>query len=158
MNTKKVTSLATSEFEYSRSEDLPERNTALYVEGDEYLGSIVSVTKEFEFDAGHFIPNHPKRCKYVHGHRFKVLVTITGPVNEEGVVVDFQDISSVMNRLVDDYDHGFLNDYYEYPTAENIACHIHDIMNSQIKLFGHNLRCSKVRVYETPKCYAEVGD
>lgn len=153
-----VRTLRGSKVEFSRITKDIQSDYISYVTKDLYQDRLVKVTKEFEFDAGHFIPNHPKRCRYVHGHRFKLVVTILGPINEEGVVVDFQDLSSIVSNIVDKYDHGFLNDYYEYPTAEILACHFKDVIDSQIKLINHRLKCSNVRLYETPKCYAEVGD
>lgn len=153
-----VRTLRGSKVEFNRITKDTQGDYISYVTKDLYQDKLVKVTKEFEFDAGHFIPNHPKRCRYVHGHRFKLVVTILGPINEEGVVVDFQDLSSIVSSIIDKYDHGFLNDYYEYPTAEILACHFKDVIDGQIKLIDHRLKCSNIRLYETPKCYAEVGD
>ena len=118
-----------------------------------YEGNIVSVTKQFTFEAGHYVPDHKARCKYVHGHSYKLFVTIEGPINDEGMVIDFQDLSKIVNDIIEPYDHGFLNDYYSFPTAEVMASHIMNLVQEKL---SKNLTCTEIKLYETEKCCATV--
>jgi len=73
------------------------------------------VTKIIEFDAGHRVPHHKSHCKNVHGHRYKLEVTVEGPlvtirgVSDEGMVLDFSDIKAAMMKFVHaTFDHVFI--------------------------------------------------
>ena len=81
--------------------------------------------KEFSFEAAHKLPlvdkNH--KCFNLHGHSFKVKITIEGPVNELGWVMDFSDIKKFCKPIIEELDHKYLNeiDGLDNPTSENIA-------------------------------------
>jgi 6-pyruvoyltetrahydropterin/6-carboxytetrahydropterin synthase len=81
--------------------------------------------KEFSFEAAHKLPlvdkNH--KCFNLHGHSFKVKITIEGPVNELGWVMDFSDIKKFCQPIIEELDHKYLNeiDGLDNPTSENIA-------------------------------------
>jgi|TARA_B110000003_G_C16550342_1_gene496340 6-pyruvoyltetrahydropterin/6-carboxytetrahydropterin synthase len=81
--------------------------------------------KEFSFEAAHKLPlvdkNH--KCFNLHGHSFKVKITIEGPVNELGWVMDFSDIKNFCQPIIEELDHKYLNDIdgLNNPTSENIA-------------------------------------
>lgn len=82
--------------------------------------------KEFGFESAHSLPHVPEghKCRRVHGHSFRVIVHVEGPVGEDtGWVVDFADIGSVVQPVVDELDHRNLNDIegLENPTSEHIA-------------------------------------
>lgn len=73
------------------------------------------VSREVEFDAGHRVPNHASKCRNPHGHRYRVVATITGQLvdrsgaSDEGMVIDFGVISDLLKEQVHDiYDHGFI--------------------------------------------------
>jgi 6-pyruvoyltetrahydropterin/6-carboxytetrahydropterin synthase len=76
---------------------------------------------EFSFDAGHFIPGHPGPCRQTHGHTYRLEVVVEGPVQENGMVMDFQTVKDVVRReVLSALDHHLLNDVMENPTVE--AC------------------------------------
>jgi|TARA_B110000967_G_C18718738_1_gene476520 6-pyruvoyltetrahydropterin/6-carboxytetrahydropterin synthase len=81
--------------------------------------------KEFSFEAAHKLPlvdkNH--KCFNLHGHSFKVKITIEGPVNALGWVMDFSDIKKFCKPIIEELDHKYLNeiDGLDNPTSENIA-------------------------------------
>ncbi len=81
--------------------------------------------KEFSFEAAHKLPlvdkNH--KCFNLHGHSFKVKITIEGPVNALGWVMDFSDIKKFCQPIIEELDHKYLNeiDGLDNPTSENIA-------------------------------------
>ncbi|MFP3488603.1 6-carboxytetrahydropterin synthase, partial [Staphylococcus sp. SIMBA_130] len=49
----------------------------------------VAVTKEFTFDAAHHLHCYDGKCKSMHGHTYKLVITISGYVNDIGISVDF---------------------------------------------------------------------
>jgi 6-pyruvoyltetrahydropterin/6-carboxytetrahydropterin synthase len=73
------------------------------------------VHREVEFDAGHRVPNHASKCRNPHGHRYRIVATITGRLvdrsgaSDEGMVVDFGQLSDILTKYVHDlYDHSFI--------------------------------------------------
>ena len=70
-------------------------------------------------DCAHFLPAHPK-CGQVHGHTYRVDVTIEGDHNQ-GMVVDFNDLKARTREALAPYDHRHWNDVLEFPTVENIC-------------------------------------
>lgn len=74
-----------------------------------------TVTKEVEWDMGHRVPNHKSKCRNPHGHRYRLLVEVEGPLvddpdnSSEGMVIDFGDLKGVMKTQIHDlFDHGTL--------------------------------------------------
>ena len=81
----------------------------------------MEITKKFTFSAGHFVPDHPK-CGHQHGHNFDLEVTVKGNVKENGMVMDFHDLKSIVGSyVVDKLDHTNLNDRFTVPTSENVG-------------------------------------
>ena len=82
--------------------------------------------KEFSFEAAHRLPNVPEghKCARLHGHSFRVRVTVRGPVGEQsGWVMDFAELKDAWRPLHDRLDHRYLNEVegLENPTSENLA-------------------------------------
>ena len=84
------------------------------------------LTKDFTFEAAQTLPNAPDghKCKLMHGHSFKVEISVEGEVDPEvGWVYDHALISRAMTPLLERIDHSYLNevDGLENPTIENMA-------------------------------------
>ena len=84
------------------------------------------IYKEFTFEAAHHLPQAPKGHPNarVHGHSFRVRVTISGqPDAKTGVIVHFGDIETTLSRLKERLDHHYLNEIegLETPTLEHIT-------------------------------------
>ena len=84
------------------------------------------LTKDFQFEAAQTLPKVPAdhKCGRMHGHSFKVEISVEGEVNPDtGWVYDHAVISRAMKPLVADLDHSYLNDVpgLENPTIENMA-------------------------------------
>jgi len=109
----------------------------------------VIVAREFQFDAAHLLPNHPGKCKNLHGHTYRLQVWCEGPVDAEtGMVLDFADLKeAVQTRVLDRVDHTYLNDFIDNPTAERILLWIAE------QLEDTGLPLSELRLYETPTCF-----
>jgi 6-pyruvoyltetrahydropterin/6-carboxytetrahydropterin synthase len=142
------------------------------------------ITRRLEFDAGHRIPNHQSRCRHLHGHRYALEVTLSGEViaapghAREGMVMDFSEVRAIAQReLVDRWDHAFLAwredrlvlDFLATlpehrtvvfdapPTAEHLASAAFRVLDRAYgDEYGNHLRLERVRLYETPNCWADA--
>ena len=110
------------------------------------------ISVDYTFAAGHALRNYKGKCENVHGHNYKVRVTIEGAeLDQTGLLIDFIDLRDSIKRLVDRLDHQFLNDLAPFdklnPSAENIARYFSDSLAPEIK--GDGLRVQAVTVWET---------
>jgi 6-pyruvoyltetrahydropterin/6-carboxytetrahydropterin synthase len=87
-----------------------------------------TVGKEFTFQAAHRLPLHDGKCKELHGHSYRVAVTVFGPLEVDGpktgMVIDFGDLTTIWKKDIEPLcDHQYLNESLpiEHTTAENIA-------------------------------------
>jgi 6-pyruvoyltetrahydropterin/6-carboxytetrahydropterin synthase len=81
------------------------------------------------FAAAHQLRNFRGKCEQLHGHNWKVEVTLQGEgLNHEGVLIDFQELRDMTNGILDELDHSFLNELPAFkdqnPSSENIAAYI----------------------------------
>ena len=106
----------------------------------------MSVTRIFTFEAAHWLPNYDGPCAVMHGHSYILHVTYTGPVQRNGMVIDFGDVKAAVEPILNTLDHHCLNDTIPTPTAETILKYIKARLNDG--------RVSKLVLYETAKCYA----
>jgi 6-pyruvoyltetrahydropterin/6-carboxytetrahydropterin synthase len=60
------------------------------------------IVKEFEFHMAHRLPLHKGKCRFLHGHTYKLIVYIDNEVNSEGMVIDFGDLKKEIERVVID--------------------------------------------------------
>lgn len=86
----------------------------------------MEIYREITFEAAHRLPNVPEghKCARIHGHSFKAIVYVAGPVGDEsGWIMDFADIKKAIEPIYEQLDHYYLNDIEGLgnPTSENIA-------------------------------------
>ena len=103
------------------------------------------------FSAAHFLRNYKGKCENLHGHNWKVEVSISGKeLNSLGMVMDFSDLKKIVNKTLEELDHKNVNDldYFKKhnPSSENIAEYIFKGLEEKI---DKNCRLSEVRVWET---------
>jgi 6-pyruvoyltetrahydropterin/6-carboxytetrahydropterin synthase len=115
------------------------------------------VTVEEKFAAGHALRNYKGKCENVHGHNYRVQVTLEGErLNETGLLVDFVELKKVLNGIVDRMDHQFLNDVAPFdklnPSAENMARYIFDELAQGLAQTPAHV--AAVRLWETDSCSA----
>ena len=108
----------------------------------------MEIFKSFTFEAAHSLPNvaDNHKCKRLHGHSFRVTITITGSVDQNsGWVMDFADLKEAYQPVYDALDHRYLNDIpgLENPTSENVARWIWKELQTPLPML------SKVEVCET---------
>lgn len=145
----------------------------------------MQITRRLEFDAGHRIPDHQSQCRHLHGHRYAIEISLSGnvvnadglPMN--GMVMDFSEIKALAKQhLVDAWDHAFLAYRGDapvvaflatlpghktvlldaVPTAENLAALAFARLNAvYLDHYGNQLRLERVRLYETPNCWADAS-
>ncbi|MFA5881187.1 MAG: 6-carboxytetrahydropterin synthase QueD [Eubacteriales bacterium] len=107
------------------------------------------------FDAAHFLRGYPGKCANIHGHRWKVEITLRGEtLNELGILVDFMDVKELLKEAVNAFDHKMINEVPPFnemnPTAENIAGYIFEDMAGRLRdRVGSQIKITKVTVWES---------
>jgi 6-pyruvoyltetrahydropterin/6-carboxytetrahydropterin synthase len=148
------------------------------------MASIIRVTKEFSFEMAHALWNYDGPCRNVHGHSYRLFVTITGiPVNEpgdpkNGMVIDFTDLKSIVkNEIVSVFDHALvISNLFEkekmemftrmfgntvlvdyQPTCENL---VSDFAIRIARQMPQGIKLHSLKLYETATSFAEwyAGD
>jgi 6-pyruvoyltetrahydropterin/6-carboxytetrahydropterin synthase len=143
------------------------------------MDSIIRVTREFTFEMAHVLWNYDGPCRNVHGHSYRLFVTISGvPVDDtrnpkNGMVIDFADLKNiVLKEIISVFDHAvavssdfdrekmelfketFGNTVFlDYqPTCENLVA---DFAQRIKKLLPAVVQLHSLKLYETAKSYAE---
>lgn len=108
------------------------------------------VSRAVTFDAAHLLPYYEGKCKNLHGHTWKVEVAVEGRIMEEhGLVVDFSRLKQWMeDNIVMEYDHTYLNDKMDNPTAENIALAIKEMFGATGWSISGDIKLAWIRVWE----------
>ena len=138
---------------------------------------MIRITKEFKFEMAHALHGYDGLCKNIHGHSYRLSVTIKGSVKNEkghvkdGMVMDFGILKEIVKPdIVDKYDHSLVLNansphasidlsafdkvfYLPYqPTSENLVMDFASIIKSKIP--NHLILC-KVVLSETATSFAE---
>jgi 6-pyruvoyltetrahydropterin/6-carboxytetrahydropterin synthase len=143
------------------------------------MTTVIRVTKEFSFEMAHALWNYDGPCRNVHGHSYKLYVTLTGvPINDQqnpknGMVIDFTDLKSIVKEeIINIFDHAvtvsgsydkkrldavktilgnvIIVDYQ--PTCENLVA---DFASRIRKHLPDNVVLHSLKLYETATSYAE---
>lgn len=140
----------------------------------------IRVTKEFRFETGHALHGYDGLCKNIHGHSYRLFVTVIGePITDTqnkklGMVIDFGDLKRIVNKeIVDKFDHALvLNEsqkdeiiqvknsplfdrYYllpYQPTCENMVA---DFAERIKKNLPQGVELFSLKMHETATSYAE---
>ena len=143
------------------------------------MNSIIRVTREFTFEMAHVLWNYDGPCRNVHGHSYRLFVTISGvPVNDtenpkNGMVIDFADLKTiVIKEIISVFDHAVVvsKDFdrekiamfretfgntvvVDYqPTCENLVA---DFAVRIKTLMPPGIKMHSLKLFETAKSYAE---
>lgn len=142
------------------------------------LSNYITVTKIFGFEMAHVLYNHEGLCQNLHGHSYKLYVTLSGKIKNEpgapddGMLMDFKELKSlVKDKILNRFDHavavnekapyaeavqqlGFercvLLDYQ--PTCENLLLHFARIV---VPALPTGVKLQRLRLYETETSYAD---
>jgi 6-pyruvoyltetrahydropterin/6-carboxytetrahydropterin synthase len=106
------------------------------------------------FAAAHNLRNYKGKCEDLHGHNYKVRVSVTGEkLDESGLLCDFVDLKNAVRSVVRSLDHKYLNELAPFdrvnPSAENIARHILEETAKQLGPSSNGAAISRVTVWET---------
>jgi len=143
------------------------------------MASMIRVTKEFGFEMAHVLCNYDGPCRNVHGHSYKLFVTIAGnPVDDpdnpkNGMVMDFTDMKRIIkNEIINVFDHSLVIStrfdrekldifssmfgnvvVVEYqPTCENL---VSDFANRLGRKLPESIVLHSIKLYETATSFAE---
>lgn len=139
----------------------------------------VRLSKEFRFEMGHALLNYDGLCRHIHGHSYKLIITVIGEPLEDrqdpklGMVMDFSDLKeAVKEPIVDYFDHSLVinreakmylpsepHAMYDkvhtldfQPTCENLVLYIAEIVKARL---SPGIELLSVRLYETATSFAE---
>jgi 6-pyruvoyltetrahydropterin/6-carboxytetrahydropterin synthase len=112
------------------------------------------VTVDESFSAGHALRGYKGKCENVHGHNYKVRVTLEGPeLDSVGLLCDFVHLKQVLRGVIRSLDHEFLNDLEAFrvanPSAENLAKYFYEETAGQMGALPVQARIADVTVWET---------
>lgn len=139
----------------------------------------IRITKIYNFEMAHVLKDYDGPCRNIHGHSYKLFVTVIGkPLHEndspkKGMVMDFKDLKAIVkSRIVDRFDHALviskdtdpdmidsmkkhmekliLVDYQ--PTSENLVTDFASIIRSHLP---ENVKLHNLRLWETASSYSE---
>jgi 6-pyruvoyltetrahydropterin/6-carboxytetrahydropterin synthase len=110
------------------------------------------VSVERTFAAGHSLRNYKGKCENVHGHNYRVQITVEGEeLDSNGLLIDFIELKRLTMEVVDYLDHRFINDLPPFdvinPSAENLAKYFYDRVNAGLHSAPNHIR--EVRIWET---------
>ena len=106
------------------------------------------------FEAAHCLDGYDGKCARLHGHNWEVVAIVRGEnLDALGMLIDFKIVKAELKKVLDEFDHRFLNDLEpfaaENPTAENIARKIFERLKSS-ELFNGSTKLHGVKVCESP--------
>lgn len=107
-----------------------------------------------DFEAAHCLPDYPGKCSRLHGHNWKVEVTVEGnQLNQLGMLMDFHELKQETQAVIATLDHYYLNDTEAFsnmnPTSENIAQYIYEKLSDR-PAFNNTIQLRSVKVWESP--------
>ena len=106
------------------------------------------------FEAAHRLPGYDGKCARLHGHNWEVVAIVRGDkLDEIGMLIDFKIIKAELKKVLDEFDHRFLNELgifaEENPTAENLARKIYKKL-AAAEIFSGAAKLYAVKVFESP--------
>ncbi|PLW91798.1 MAG: 6-carboxytetrahydropterin synthase QueD [Marinilabiliales bacterium] len=137
----------------------------------------IRLSKEFSFEMAHALKDYDGKCRHIHGHSFKLVVTVIGePIEDDkspknGMVIDYGDLKKIVNKLiVDQYDHALVlpekseliakledTDLHTIilpfqPTSEKMLEHFAKMLQKELP---KSLKLFSLKLHETATSFAE---
>jgi 6-pyruvoyltetrahydropterin/6-carboxytetrahydropterin synthase len=108
------------------------------------------------FSAAHDLRGYKGKCEALHGHNWKVEVTVASEkLDSLGMVVDFMDMQKALGEVLERYDHRYLNETEDFrtvnPTTENLARRIYEQLAG---VLPRHVKVRSVAVWESEFCFA----
>jgi 6-pyruvoyltetrahydropterin/6-carboxytetrahydropterin synthase len=105
----------------------------------------VRISRDFGFEAAHRLVDVGGKCEALHGHSWRLRVSVEAPVGPNGIAFDFLELErEVQAHVLSRLDHSYLNDILPSPSAENVAIWAWNALA--------HLPLSEIQVWETPDC------
>ncbi|MCK4519363.1 MAG: 6-carboxytetrahydropterin synthase QueD [Candidatus Omnitrophica bacterium] len=119
------------------------------------------VTVLDEFNSAHFLRAYKGKCERLHGHNWKVLVSVWSErLNSTGMVIDFKDLKKLLAGVLKELDHRCLNELNCFkkvnPTSENIAAYVYDRIKAGLK--SKKYKRLSVDIWETDSSRASFTE
>jgi 6-pyruvoyltetrahydropterin/6-carboxytetrahydropterin synthase len=116
------------------------------------------LTVKTGFAAAHNLINYQGDCENLHGHNWKVEVTITAhELDQAGLAIDFKILKRETNALLDELDHKYVNQHHFFtelsPSSENIARYLYQEMSKRLN--NNNITVERIGVWESDNACAE---
>ena len=120
------------------------------------------VSVEETFSSGHALRGYKGKCENVHGHNYRVQVTLQGPqLNDVGLLIDFAELKQVLRAIIKRLDHQFINDLEPFttvnPSAENMAKYFYDEVTSQLRGLPQGAHVTETTIWETDTASARYS-
>jgi 6-pyruvoyltetrahydropterin/6-carboxytetrahydropterin synthase len=115
---------------------------------------VYELTTIVDFEAAHRLADYPGKCSRLHGHNWKVEVTVGGEgLDNLGMLIDFRVLKQEVNKVIETLDHYYLNEVEPFrtvnPTAENIAGYVYRELKSHLG-DSRGVAVKTVKVWESP--------
>ncbi|MFO8128777.1 MAG: 6-carboxytetrahydropterin synthase QueD [Bacteroidales bacterium] len=141
--------------------------------------SKIRITKQFTFEMAHVLRNYDGPCKNIHGHSYKLDVTVAGTPNDHenspkyGMVMDYKDLKDIVkDNVLNNFDHALLiSEKYDMPTIQQLQKDFEktitvpyqpttenlllEIAAKLKKLLPPGMQLFKLKLRETATAYAE---
>ena len=113
-----------------------------------------------QFAAAHQLRNFKGKCEELHGHNWKVEVSLAGnKLNAAGLLIDFQEVKEATRRILSELDHSFLNEipYFKdrNPSSENIAAYLFDKLSNEFD--GDVVTVTRITAWESDSACASYS-
>jgi 6-pyruvoyltetrahydropterin/6-carboxytetrahydropterin synthase len=117
------------------------------------------VSVEETFSSGHALRGYKGKCENVHGHNYRVQITLEGPqLDSIGLLVDFTHLKQVIREIIKRLDHQFINDLEPFttvnPSAENLAKYFYEEVTSKVKDLPPGASVTDAVIWETDTAFA----
>jgi 6-pyruvoyltetrahydropterin/6-carboxytetrahydropterin synthase len=104
------------------------------------------------FSAAHMLTENDGKNEELHGHNFKVELTVAGnDLDKSGILIDFREVKNWLSEVLYNLDHKYLNELFFFkeinPSSENIAKYIYEEMKLKLKIA--EVKVARVKVRET---------
>ncbi len=117
------------------------------------------IGREFVFDAAHYtVSAGGSPCEELHGHTYRLEVTVAGKVRENGMVMDFSDLKTVVEGIIKHLDHTNLNNILDNPTTENLVLWIYQKLKQALNKHGRDDLSISIKLWEGEGKWAEITE
>lgn len=109
----------------------------------------MKVTRTFSFSAAHHLTDYYGECERPHGHTYRLAVTVEGPVQKNGLVLDFVVLKKIVQeKILSKLDHTDINDLLPNPSAELIVVWIWEQLKNIAKDASAPVTLESVQLWE----------